>query len=124
MQLCNDTVSLFNRVLDPATRTHVFRKTLLEGVSWYGRDISAVTNDGLKTARQYTVRIPFDDGYVPPKEYAGEGWTLQTGDFMAKGDVEYTPAMQQAYGGSCMTITGVTDNRRAPRGKHFKVVGE
>lgn len=123
MKLCDKTVSLFNKVFDPATRAPAWNKTLLVGVSWYARDVSAVTGDGLKIADQYTVRIPNDAGYVPPGAYTGEGWTLQKGDYMALGDVEYTPTMQQTYGANCMTITSITDNRRA-RGKHFKVLGQ
>lgn len=85
MQLCNDTASLFNKLPD-GQRGYIWRKTLLRGVSWYAKDISSVTNDGLQTARQFIVRIPDTTGY-------GDKWTLHTGDYMVKGDVEYTPAM-------------------------------
>lgn len=117
MQLCDKTVSLFNRTTE--NRAPVWHKTLLEGVSWFSRDVSAVTDDGLRTANQFIVRIPFDTGYVKPQEYEGEGWTLRKGDYMVLGDVE-----EVATGQDIMTITAVTDNRRAPNGKHFKVVGQ
>lgn len=124
MQLCDRSVSLFNKAIE--NRVPVWRKTLLEGVSWYAHALSSVTDDGLRTANQFIIRIPFDDGYVAPEGYDGtEGtWTLRKGDCMVLGDVEWVATMAQAYGDTCMTITGVTDNRRAPKGKHFKVVGQ
>ena len=61
MQLCNDTASLFNKLPD-GQRGYTWRKTLLRGVSWYAKDISSVTNDGLQTARQFRVRIPDTTG--------------------------------------------------------------
>lgn len=115
MQLCNDTVSLFNKLPD-GKRGYYWRKTLLRGVSWYAKDISSVTNDGLQTARQFVVRIPNAEGY-------GDTWTLHNGDYMVKGDVEYTAAMAETYAPDVMTVTAVIDNRRAPHAPHIKVLG-
>lgn len=111
MQLANETVTLFHRVL--VDREWEYEKHLLKGVSWYSSDVSTVTDEGLKTADKYIVRIPFALPVSPAK-----------GDFMVLGDVEYTEGMKEAYGASCMVVTAITDNyTRAPRGKHYKVVG-
>lgn len=110
MQLANETVSLFHRVL--VNREWEYEKHLLEGVSWYSSEVSAVTDEGLKTADKYIVRIPFAPPVSPAK-----------GDFMVLGNAEYHDNMKEAYGASCMLVTAITDNFRAPRGKHIKVVG-
>ena len=89
MKMCNDTITVFNRRLDPDTGYEIYTPTVIRGVSWYSHVDSAVTSDGLKAANKITIRIPIDaDKY-----------------------------------GEIATILGVTDNRRAPRAKHWKVVG-
>lgn len=111
MQLANATVSLFHKV--PVNREWEYEKHLLEDVSWYASDVSAVTDEGLKTADKYIVRIPFIPAQQPAK-----------GDFMVLGDREYKDNMKEAYGADCMLVTAITDNYTRPsRGKHFKVVG-
>ncbi|MEA5059375.1 MAG: DUF6751 family protein [Candidatus Pelethousia sp.] len=111
MQLADATVSLFHKVL--VNREWEYEKHLLEGISWYSSEVSAVTDDGLKTADKYIVRMPFMPSVLPAK-----------GDFMVLGDAEYNDNMKETYGASCMVVTAVTDNyTRPPRGKHFKVVG-
>ena len=110
MQLATETVSLFHRVL--VDREWKYEKHLLEGVSWYASDVSTVTDDGLKTADKYIVRVPFIQSVLPSK-----------GDFMVLGDKEYAEGMKEAYGSDCMMVTAITNNSRAPRGKHLKVVG-
>lgn len=114
MQLCNDTVSLFHKL--PDGHGYTWRKTLLQGVSWYAKDVSSVTNDGLETARQFVVRIPNIKGYE-------DTWTVHNGDYMVKGDVEYTTTMAESYAPNLMTVTAVVDNRRVPHAPHIKVLG-
>ncbi len=111
------------------------------------------TKGGLVAANKATIRIPegADAGgkvYADPVSYANAEdvsglWTLQSGDVIVKAAVEggttssvsagalppspegegWTPAkLKKAYV-DCVTVLGVTDNRRAPRAGHWKVTG-
>lgn len=132
MRMCNDTITVFNQCLDPDTGYEVYKPSVIKNVSWYSHVESTVTNDGLKAANKITIRIPIDadfDGkaYVLPVDYTGgEGeFTLRSGDYVIKGSEAepLTPAQARERYGEIATILGVTDNRRAPRAKHWRVVG-
>lgn len=137
MKLCNDTLTLFNARLDKTRDTTVYEKTVISGISWYGSVKTAVGDTGLKSANQFTVRIPTtaDFGgkvYCDPASYtAAEDvsglFTLKQGDVIVKGSVPAsitTPTQaHKAYPDTAFTIQGVTDNRRAPNAKHWRVVG-
>ena len=115
----------------------VYIPTVITGVSWYCSITSTVDSTGLKAAGQYTVRIPVDadfsgKSYTDPVTYAESNpestFTLKTGDIIVHGAVEsesgITPSeLQRGFGREVITILGVTDNRRAPKGQHWRVVG-
>ena len=135
MKLCNETVTVFNKRLDIQNGWDVYVPTVIKGVSWYCEIASNVDNTGLHAANRYTLRIPIDadfggKAYLDPIAYAKEMivsgvFTLRNGDIVARAaitDESLTPAqLHDMY--ECMTILGVTDNRRAPNAPHFKVVG-
>ena len=136
MKLCNDTITVVNKKWDAEAGYDVYYPTVISGVSWYGEIVSNVGDKGLNAANRFTVRIPVDadfDGktYVDPMEYANtenvaDVFTLSNGDRMVKGAISgtITPAGLDDSHYDCMTILGVTDNRRAPNAPHFKVVGK
>ena len=67
--------------------------------------------------------------YADPITYANAEdvsglWTVQAGDVIVKGEVtgaSWTPARLKAAYADCVTVLAVTDNRRAPHGKHWRV---
>lgn len=136
MRLCNETITVFNRTLDDETGYDVYWPTVISGVSWFCEIASAVTNDGLAAANRFTIRIPTDadlsgKSYVAPADYAGSDhdsvFTLKQGDIIIRGtetSEEMTPAALLKKYGEIVTVLGVTDNRRAPNAKHWKVVGK
>lgn len=136
MKLCNDTITVLNGKVDEATGFDAFHSTVISGVSWYSSTMSAVDSDGLKAADKVTIRIPDDadclgKSYALPSAYADGDpdslFTLRAGDVIARGaftDADLTPAKLRELCGEVITILGVTDNRRAPRGRHLKVVGQ
>lgn len=135
MKLCNETVTVFNRKLDPDKGWDVYNATVIQGVSWYSHIVSAVDSTGLHAANEFIVRIPMDADfggktYVDPITYENEAiiagvFTLANGDFIVKGvvDESLTPAQLKEQNLEYCTILGVTDNRRAPNAPHFRVVG-
>lgn len=136
MKLCNDTITVFNARVDPEQGGNVWEPTVITGASWYLTDASTVdaSKGGLVAANKATVRIPegADAGgkaYADPITYANAEdvsglWTVQAGDIIVKGEVtgaSWTPARLKAAYADCVTVLGVTDNRRAPNAQHWKV---
>lgn len=134
MKLCTDTITILNGKLDEETGYDVYYPTVVSGVSWYADTVSTVNADGLKAADRITVRIPLDadfsgKSFVPPSEYeSGDPdsvFTLKAGDVIAYGIVtgeHLTPSALRELGGEVVTVLSVTDNRRATRAQHWKVV--
>lgn len=136
MRLCNEVITVFNAKLDTASGMDQYHPTVITGVSWYCDTASTVDDSGLKAANKFTIRIPEDadfsgNRYVPPAAYtvgdpAGV-FTLQNGDIIIKGALDregLTPSTLLQMCGEIVTILSVADNRRAPRAKHWKVVGK
>ena len=138
MKLCNDTITVFNARVDPDVGGNVWIPTVIAGASWYLTDAATVdaSKGGLVAANKATIRIPVEadtggKAYVDPVSYAKAEdvsglWTLKGGDIIVRAALEgtdWTPAELKATYADCVTVLGVTDNRRAPNAKHFKVVG-
>ena len=135
MKLCGETITVFNARLDDDTGYDVYIPTVIRGVSWFCQIASTVDASGLKAASSFTIRIPEDADfsgkeYVRPADYQGSdcdaAFTLKQGDIVIQGEEaeRLTPAALQAKYGEIVTVLGVTDNRRAPNARHWKVVGK
>lgn len=135
MKLCDATITVYNARLDRELDATVYVPTIINGVSWYGSVKSTVDASGLKAANQYMVRIPLDadmggKSYTDAREYKSADdvsglFTLNEGDFIVKGafpDVLTVPPSKSATG-DFFTILATTDNRRAPKSPHWKVIG-
>ena len=42
MQLCNDTITLYNRRFDPEEDCDVYGRTVIRGVHWFNSDATTV----------------------------------------------------------------------------------
>lgn len=137
MKLCEDTITVFNAKYDRTAGADVYIPTVISGVSWYLHTVTNVDNSGLRAANQFTVRVPVDANfsgkkYVSPSEFASAEdpsglFTLKAGDLIvhgAVGEEGLRPADLQKRFDEVVTVLAVTDNRRAPRGRHWKVVGK
>lgn len=150
MKLCNDVITVFNARVDPDVGGNVWTGTVITGASWFLTDASTVdaSKGGLVAANKATIRIPMGVNtggktYTDPMTYANAQsvvglWTLNAGDIIVKGSVPltretttngvtsttaiaWTPAaLKKAYA-DCVTVLGVTDNRRAPSAPHWRV---
>ena len=88
--MTNTKMSVFNRYKEPFTNNIVFKKHVIDNVFW--DDSNGVNLDkGYDKADKVNVYIPKDkndlSNYVQPKQYNGNGWTLNNGDFIIKGEV-------------------------------------
>ena len=133
MKECNETITVFNRSYNDSAGYDVWTPTIITGVSWYLRTDTAITDSGLKAASKCTIRIPTDadtgqKSYIDPLSYNDPSttFTLTAGDIIIRGTCSNceNPAELKKHHPDMVTILGVTDNRRRPRGPHFKVVCE
>ena len=88
--MTNTKMSVFNRYTEPFTKKISFKKHIIDNVFW--DDSNGVNLDhGYDKADKVNVYIPKDkndlSNYVQPKQYNGNGWTLNNGDFIIKGEV-------------------------------------
>ena len=138
MKLCNDTITVFNARVDPEVGGNAWIPTVIAGASWYLTDAATVdaSKGGLVAANKATIRIPVDadtggKAYADPVSYAKAEdvsglWTLKGGDIIVRAALEgtdWTPAELKATYSECVTVLAVTDNRRAPNAKHWRVTG-
>ena len=136
MKLCNETITVFNARLDPETDSELYYGTVINGVSWYCRVVTAIDSTSLNGINEYVIRIPADadfsgKAFIKAEEYDGSNpetvFTLRPEDIIVKGACAENAVklriLQERYTEK-ITVLGVTDNRRAPNAKHWKVVGK
>ncbi len=89
--MTNAKMTVYNKYVDPFTHDTIFKKHLIENVFW-DDSLGINLSTGYENADKVNVYIPYDKNdlsdYKKPKQYNGEGWTLQNGDFMVKGETE------------------------------------
>lgn len=98
-----DCITIFNKKYDSIKRDYYYIRTYLEGVNVEKRKAVNVIKSGLENASSGTVYIPLEDlksedkEYVSPKKYQSlkteevkKYFTLQTGDYIVVGIVDYT----------------------------------
>lgn len=138
MKLCNETITVFNLRYDDELGDDILIPTTITGASWFGTAAEIVDPErGLKEASKIIIRIPQRSAdacgkvYVDPLTWQNAEpvtglWTLQGGDIIVKGSAEgdgwTQKRLAETFAGFCKVLS-VTDNRRAPNGKHWKVVG-
>lgn len=142
--LARDTVTLYMKHMDSATRKDVWTRCVLAPVIWTQKTVRSIGSDGvLRMARQTSVTIDADvtatigstaASYIEPKAYAaltdaerGTSWTLDKGFVVVYGlntqdiDAEYTIAMLKAASDSYSTIQTVGDNTHRAILQHWQV---
>jgi len=136
MKLCEETITLYNAKFDKTDDCDIYNRTLIIGVSWFREIASNVDNTGLKAANKFIIRIPENSNangksFLDPSAYAkatdvSGNFTLKEGDIIVHGiatEEHPIPAELNRKYNEVVTILGITDNRNAPNGKHWKVVG-
>ena len=125
----NTKMTIYNKCLDPFTHKTIYKKHLIENVFW-DDSLGINTNLGHENADKVNVYIPYDKNdltnYKSPKQFNGEGWTLQNGDFMVKGEIDLDNISGikelSQYDAFVMTIC---DNKDfgSPNMQHFEIRG-
>lgn len=118
MLCCTETVTLYHRSYNPASRADVWSRMVYATASWYGGQAASVSDNGLMTADAYTVRIN-TAAAIP----------AAPGDVLVRGEVDDTvtgsTALTGKYQGRCFVVTHVQDNRRGVRRLwHWRIEGK
>lgn len=137
MNLAQDTLTIYNARYDQETDRNVYVPTVIRGISWYTTIKTNVTDRGLQSANAFIIRIPTDADFGGKEYCTPSAWieledpsgyfTIQQGDHIVRGAASgEEKTMKELHGehiGEACTVSGVTDNRRAPNAPHWKVVG-
>ena len=124
--LFTDTVTIYNRYGD------TWKRTVLEGVQWKEKYEHAIADNGaLQVARYVSVTVPFRSGYVPAKNYQGDGFTFGLGnqDFIIYGDVPELITGSKSLSDlrkkcDVLTVCAVADNTNRANLKHWRVTAK
>jgi hypothetical protein len=89
----DQTITIYNKHYDPASKATAWPKTLIAGVSWSGRQ-RVTTGEGLTSNDGYSVRVPttaMPEGFLGRDDYAALSdttghWTAQNGDVVVLGE--------------------------------------
>lgn len=96
--IINDSLTIYNRKLNPNTRQYVYNRTEIPEIHWYtDQKVQVLASDkGLASADLYKIRIPGSqtDHFLPANEYAAlpfgkekDYWTVENGDLFVRGIV-------------------------------------
>lgn len=127
--MTNTKMTLYNKYVDPFTHRTSYNKHIIENVFW-DDSLGVNLNMGYENADKVNVYIPYDKNdlseYVEAKKYNGNGWTLQNGDFIIKGetDINEISGIKDLSNYEAFTIT-VNDNKDfgSSNMQHFEIRG-
>lgn len=130
----DQTITVYNKRYDPASKKTLWPKTIISGVSWAGCQ-RITTGEGLTSADGYSVRIPlqaFPDGFVRRDEYAAlpdptGRWTAQNGDVVVLGagpDIEGGVTELTKRFTDCFTISAVHTSNMPRLLPHLRLEGK
>ena len=124
-----------NRGVDKKTARKTYLKTQINGVNFYTKQQTNVTDQGLSSADLYQIRIPLSadaEGkeYIDADKYrelsaeeAEKYWTINNGDLFGKGLLEdfekESEFLKQQYTGKVLSFS---DNRRGSL-PHWRIGG-
>lgn len=134
--MTNADLTIYNkRGVNKKTARTVYLKTHIRGVSFYKKQVTNVSDQGLKSADLYQIRIPLSADtqgkqYIDADKYrelsaeeAEKYWTINNGDLFGKGlldDFEKeSEFLKQQYTGKILSFS---DNRRGNL-QHWKIGG-
>lgn len=127
---CNQMVTLYNKYIE--NRQERWQRTVIDGVSWFGKERVSVSAECSSSVDTVIVRIPESSltKYATPSLWLVDrkGWTLRSGDLLVKGvlDVEVLPgeSISKVLRAAEQTITigSFGDNRRGSL-PHIRVSG-
>lgn len=90
--ITNATITIFNRIPDKFSKKFVYVPHVIQRVWFHTKQKSSVGENGLKSADEYQIRIPYSecDDWLPSDdllklEDQSKNWTVQNGDLFIAG---------------------------------------
>lgn len=90
--LTNATITIFNRIPDKVSKKFVYVPHVIPKVWFHTKQKSSVGENGLKSADEYQIRIPYSEcmDWLPSDEFLkfedpSKNWTVQNGDLFIVG---------------------------------------
>ena len=132
----NANATLYNKYIDPVTRSEKYQRAGVVGVAWENRKAANVrSTGGLAGADQARVFIPFARGISFLQSHTWQAlvtktgkWTLQVGDLIVKGLVSdeiqtgFTVTALKAKYDDVLVITSVdTMDAGSPGMRHWNI---
>ncbi len=130
----DQTITIYNKWYDPATKKTLWPKTTITGVSWSGRQ-RVTTGEGLTSTDGYSARVPLTvmpDGFLEKDRYQAlerpDGhWTAQNGDVVVLGEGPeasggITEITKQSV--NCFTVTAVHTGNMSRLLPHLRLEGK
>ena len=122
--ITNSDITVYNRISGDSTHYDTWNRTVLHGVHVHVDHKTAITDNGLKSAEVYKIRIPADipeaGQYLPPD------WTIQNDDQIVLGECQIEierPADLKAVFQKHCKVTSWSDNRFGTT-PHWRIGGE
>lgn len=127
--MTNTKMTIYNKYVDTFTHKPSYKKHIIENVFW-DDSLGINLNMGYENADKVNIYIPYDKNdlteYKEPKKYNGDGWTINNGDFIVKGEVEINEisGIKDLSNYDAFTIS-VCDNKDfgSPNMQHFEIRG-
>jgi len=127
--MTNTKMTIYNKYIDTLTHKQLFKKNIIDNVFW-DDSLGVNLNMGYENADKVNIYIPYDkndlSSYKDPNKYNGDGWTLQNGDFIVKGemDIDEINGIKDLSQYEAFTIT-LVDNKDfgSDNMKHFEIRG-
>lgn len=130
----DQTITIYNKWHNPATKKTLWPKTVITGASWAGCQ-RVTTGEGLTSTDGYSVRIPlyaFPDGFLKRDVYAVLSdptghWTAQNGDVVVLGEgpdaVSGITEITKRFT-DCFTVTAVHSDNMTRLLPHIRLEGK
>ena len=132
--ITNAVLTIFNQFPDRENRKMIFVPRKLEPVWFHTNQKSSVGTDGLSSADEYKIRVPYSicSDWLPPNDYRGltdpsNNWTVQNGDLFivgewAGGNVSGIAELKKNFFGVVGTVLSHSENFYGSS-KHIRIGG-
>ena len=120
--MTNTKMSIYNKY------KNTYKKHVIENVFWDDTK-SVIVGTGFEKANSEDVFIPKNKNdmsdYVSPKDYEGNGWTLNKGDYIIKGEIDKDEVSGIRELKDAFTIVSVDDKDfGSVNMHHFEIRGQ
>lgn len=132
--ITNAVLTIFNQFPDREVKKMVFVPHKLDPVWFYVNQKSSVGTNGLSSADEYKIRVPYSicTEWMPPEEFRelsepGDHWTVQNGDLFIVGEwvggrISGIAELKKDFFGVVGTVLSHSENFYGAS-KHIRIVG-